>query len=279
MTTLRDLLTPESIHLNITVADWKEAVTVAGSALVDCGACGPTYTQAMLDSIEEHGPYVVIAPGFALPHARADNSVSRTALSFIRLSEPVSFGHKKNDPVTLVMGLVAVDTDAHQAALAELAGLLADPARKQQLMDAASTEEVFAALEKPASPARSKTPQAPPPTPTPRVATAQTQRPIPEDAVPSKGLILTVCGNGLGTSLFLKNTLEKVLDAWGWARLLNVEATDTISAKGRAKEADVVMTSEAIALTLGDVGVPMEIINDFTSLSELDAALRRVYAI
>ena len=100
-----------------------------------------------------------------------------------------------------------------------------------------------------------------------------------EDTVPSKNFILTVCGNGVGTSLFLKNTAEKVLERWGWTRFVSIEATDTISAKGRAKEADVVLTSGAIADALGDVGVPVEIIRDFTSQAEIDAALRRTYAV
>ena len=97
------------------------------------------------------------------------------------------------------------------------------------------------------------------------------------DSVPSKGKIYTVCGNGLGTSLFLKNTLEQVLDAWGWDSYLTVEATDTISAKGRAKEADFLLTSGEIAATLGDVGVPVHVIENFTSHAEIDAALRQLY--
>src|SRR5690625_6592992 len=92
------------------------------------------------------------------------------------------------------------------------------------------------------------------------------------DALP----IFTVCGNGLGTSLFLKNTAEQVLDRWGWSPYLSVEATDTISAKGRAKDADVILTSGAIAQTLGDVGVPVEVIENFSSQPEIDAALRRL---
>ena len=88
-----------------------------------------------------------------------------------------------------------------------------------------------------------------------------------------------MCGNGLGTSLFLKNTAEQVLDRWGWSPYLDIQATDTISAKGRAKDADVILTSGAIADTLGDVGVPVEVIENFTSQAEIDAVLRRVYAV
>lgn len=88
-----------------------------------------------------------------------------------------------------------------------------------------------------------------------------------------------MCGNGLGTSLFLKNTLESVLSQWGWGPYITVEATDTISAKGKAKEADLIMTSGEIARTLGDVGVPVHVIEDFTSEAEIDSALRELYDI
>ncbi len=94
---------------------------------------------------------------------------------------------------------------------------------------------------------------------------------------PAKNKILTVCGNGVGTSLFLKNTLEDVLSRWGWAPFITVEATDTISAKGKAKEADLILTSGEIARTLGDVGIPVHVIDDFTSTREVDLALRELY--
>ncbi|GGO97828.1 PTS sugar transporter subunit IIA [Actinomyces gaoshouyii] len=272
MPTLSDLIQPDAIQLQIQASDWRAAVSAAGSALVGAGACGPSYAQAMLKTVEEHGPYIVIAPGFALPHARPDDSVTRTAMSVVRLAEPIAFGNEDNDPVRLVMGLVAVDDDAHRGALVELAGLLADPRRRDQLMAADTPEAVLGAL----GPAE---PEDPAPARAPTVSPAASSAVVPADAVASKGLVLTVCGNGLGTSLFLKNTLEKVLEQWGWAPYLKVEATDTISAKGRAKEADVVMTSAAIAQTLGDLGVPVEVITDFTSTSEIDAALRRIYAV
>ena len=99
------------------------------------------------------------------------------------------------------------------------------------------------------------------------------------ESVESKGKILTVCGNGLGTSLFLKNTLDQVLDTWGWGGLVSTEATDTISAKGRAKEVDFLLTSAEIARTLGDVGVPVYVIDNFTSTAEVDRALRELYDI
>lgn len=283
MSQLSDLVDPAAILLDAPATDWREAIRLSGDLLVSASATTPAYTDAMIRTVEEHGPYIVITPGFALAHSRPDESVHRTAMSFVRLAEPIPFGHEANDPVTLVMALAAADASAHQAALAALAGVLADPEGRRALDEAATPGEVLAALGTGASAdhggATSPAPSAaagPPGAATPSAATATATDP---DAVPSKNLILTVCGNGLGTSLFLKNTAEQVLDRWGWSPYLDIQATDTISAKGRAKDADVILTSGAIADTLGDVGVPVEVVENFTSQAEIDAVLRRVYAV
>ncbi|SIM80662.1 Ascorbate-specific phosphotransferase enzyme IIA component [Mycobacteroides abscessus subsp. abscessus] len=276
MVRLSDLISVPAIQLEVDAEDWRSAIQHAGALLADVGVAGPSYTQAMVDVVEENGPYIVITPGFALAHARPDASVTATGLSFVRLAAPVRFGHASNDPVTIVMALAAQDPGAHQQALASLAQVLGDTQKRAALDDAATPEEVLEVF--------ASAPTRAPSTGAPRQHSAQ-QRPTPDDpaasgdTIPSKNLLLTVCGNGLGTSLFLKNTTEQVLDRWGWSPYLSVEATDTISAKGRAKEADFLLTSGAIAQTLGDVGVPVEVIENFSSQEEVDAALRRRYAI
>ena len=304
MSQLSDLVDPSAIRLDVAADDWRSAIRASGELLTGVGVASDAYTDSMVRTVEEHGPYIVIAPGFALAHARPDESVARTGLSFVRLAEPVAFGNADNDPVTIVMALAAADSSAHQQALASLAGVLSDPDRRRALDIAATPDEVLYALgagddQAPrgrraaraddaahaddataagtadaAGAAAAGTADA-----AGAVAASAAAVPENEDTVPSKNFILTVCGNGVGTSLFLKNTAEKVLERWGWTRFLSIEATDTISAKGRAKEADVVLTSGAIADALGDVGVPVEIIRDFTSQAEIDAALRRTYAV
>src|SRR5699024_3506732 len=284
MSQLSALVDPAAIALDARAQDWREAIRVSGELLVATGATDGAYTDAMIRTVEQHGPYIVLAPGFALAHSRPDESVHRTALSFVRLAEPVAFGHEANDPVTLVMALAAADASAHQTALAALAGVLADPRGRRALDTAATEADVLAALGADEPGAEAPTAPAAPSASAPSARTApssaaEDRKPADADTVPSKNLILTVCGNGLGTSLFLKNTAEQVLDRWGWSPYLDIQATDTISAKGRAKDADVILTSGAIAETLGDLGVPVVVIEDFTSQTEIDGALRRVYAV
>ena len=278
MSELNRLLKDESIDLHARAANWREAISKAGKLLESSGAITDAYTRAMIESVEVNGPYIVVAPGFAFAHARPSEAVKRTAISWVRLETPVAFGHGTNDPVNLVVALAAQDDKAHTQSMKELAKLLGKKDTRAKLDTVGTADELRELLEGrgTASKQAAANPQG--------ASTASTRGASLSDApqiatVESKGKVLTVCGNGLGTSLFLKNSLDEVLNDWGWAKLINVEATDTISAKGRAKEADFILTSGEIAATLGDVGVPVWVIKDFTSLSEIDAALRELYAV
>lgn len=277
MADLATLISVDAVSLGVVADDWRAAVRAAGELLVDVGVTSPEYTDAMIATVEASGPYIVLTPGFALPHARPDDSVRRTGLSFARLAAPVEFGAGDNDPVTIVMALAAADSDQHRDALAALARVLADPGRRARLDTAGTPAEIMDVF---SGPARASTarPESVTVSDAP-VAEQAPATPVTEDTVASKGRILTVCGNGVGTSIFLKDTLEQVLSAWGWAPYFSVEATDTISAKGKAKDVDLVLTSSAIADSLGDLGTPVQVIGDFTSKQEVDEALRRWYAV
>jgi ascorbate PTS system EIIA or EIIAB component len=101
--------------------DWREAVRVACSPLVDAGAVEPRYVDRCLAMVEEHGPYMVVAPGIALAHARPEDGVVALGLSVAVLSVPVDFGHEDNDPVGLVFAFGSPDKDQHVGLLSALA--------------------------------------------------------------------------------------------------------------------------------------------------------------
>lgn len=270
MDSLTDLIPAGAIAAGVSAADWPAAIRAAGALLEDAECITAAYTNACIDVVDIHGPYIVIAPGFALAHAQAPDQVQRTALSWINLTTPVEFNHR-HDPVDIVAMLAAADSHSHRKALAQMASLLQDSERMRRIRSASDAESLRAELTT-GEPSRSGAAV------TPREAsTSRSTMPRPSHLVPSCGHILTVCGNGLGTSLFLKNTVEQVLTAWGWSNYLTVEATDTISARGKAKDADCVLTSAEIAKTLGNLDVPSRVIQNFTSESEIDSALRSVY--
>ncbi len=83
---------------------------------------------------------------------------------------------------------------------------------------------------------------------------------------------------GVGTSLFLKNTTEQVLQTWGWERCRECGGHRHHLGEGTApRSADLILTSGEIARTLGDVGIPVQVVDNFTSTTEVDAALRDSY--
>jgi mannitol/fructose-specific phosphotransferase system IIA component (Ntr-type) len=120
---LSELLPPERIKLEVKVNTWQEAIREAGKLLLESSAVTEAYIEAMIKVAEELGPYIVIAPGIALPHAATEAGAKQTALSLIKLADPINFGNPDNDPVRLVFGLSAVDKKVHMLALQTLAEL------------------------------------------------------------------------------------------------------------------------------------------------------------
>lgn len=141
-----DLLPESAILLGRTAADWREAIRLAGEGLVAGGATAPEYSEEMVKTVEDLGPYIVVAPGFALAHSRPSPAVLRTGLSWVSLAEPVEFGSKQNDPVDLVVGLSALDHDAHLQIMSNLAGVLADEATLARLRAQTDPAEIRRAL-------------------------------------------------------------------------------------------------------------------------------------
>lgn len=138
---LRDILTEDLIDTHVEVADWEEAVRAVGRLMVRKGAIEERYIDGMIRTAKELGPYIVIAPGIAIPHSRPEDGVLRNCMAFITLKTPIEFGNKDNDPVWLVIAFGAVDKDQHIATLADLARILEQPDKIQALQSATSVRE------------------------------------------------------------------------------------------------------------------------------------------
>ncbi len=132
---LSELLNEQSIRLNADCTDWEDAVRKSGEPLAAAGDITEVYIQAVIDSVKEVGPYIVITKGVALPHATNKAGVNRTAMSFVRLSSPVNFGNPSNDPVKYLFMLATTDANSHLGALQDLAEFL----ERKEFMDVLET--------------------------------------------------------------------------------------------------------------------------------------------
>jgi mannitol/fructose-specific phosphotransferase system IIA component (Ntr-type) len=121
---LEELLTTQTIQIRTNVADWKEGIRAASKPLLDLGTIEEGYVDSMIQSIEKNGPYVVITPGVAIPHARPEEGVRSLSMSLLKLDEPVDFAPDK--PVRLIIVLAAADSESHLRALVQLTKLLSE---------------------------------------------------------------------------------------------------------------------------------------------------------
>lgn len=135
-------LVDAAIVLRADATDWRSAVRIAGAALVASGSTTPGYSDEMIRMIEEHGPYVVIAPGLALAHARPGADVLADGLAVVTLTTPVNFGHPHNDPVSVVLGLALRGREGHLESIADLANVFNDSTAIADLAAANTTDEV-----------------------------------------------------------------------------------------------------------------------------------------
>jgi len=131
-----------AIVLGADAADWRAAVELVGAALTASGATTSDYGHEMIRMIEEHGPYVVIAPGLALAHARPGPAVLRDGLAVVTLATPVEFGNAHNDPVRVVLGLAVASPEHHLPLVAELANVFNDSDATSRLAAAGSAVAV-----------------------------------------------------------------------------------------------------------------------------------------
>ena len=104
------LIENHSIALNQTAASWQEAIKIGTHLLVKAG------------TIE---PYIILAPGLAMPHARPEEGVIKASFALVTLKEPVTF-EGEDEPVSVFIILAGSDSDRHMEGLMEITQVLDD---------------------------------------------------------------------------------------------------------------------------------------------------------
>ncbi|HEK9107327.1 TPA: PTS sugar transporter subunit IIA, partial [Streptococcus equi subsp. zooepidemicus] len=135
-----------SIRLGLSAASWQEAVKLAVQPLIDSGAVTSEYYDAIIASTEKYGPYYVLMPGMAMPHAEAGVGVKRNAFALITLSQPVTFSDGKE--VSVLLTLAATDPSIHTTvAIPQIVALFELEDAISRLVACRTPEEVLALVD------------------------------------------------------------------------------------------------------------------------------------
>lgn len=140
---LSEVLTKDKIVINPSVKNWREAIKAAGNLLLADEIVTSEYVEAMITSVEDKGPYIVIAPGIAIAHARPEDGVNDLGMSIAILEEPIKFGNKDNDPVKIVFSFSSPDNERHLQVFQELTSLLMRDNFVENISKAATPKEVL----------------------------------------------------------------------------------------------------------------------------------------
>lgn len=123
---LREIVEKKHCNFIESAKDWEDSIRQCCKPLEADGTVEGGYAQEIIDCVKKHGPYIVITPGFALPHSM-ENSASAhgTAISFMKTETPVSFDD--NDPdksATVFFTLASVDSEQHLKNMRQLFSML-----------------------------------------------------------------------------------------------------------------------------------------------------------
>lgn len=121
--------------------NWEKAIETAAQPLIKNGKIKYGYVENIIKNIKELGPYIILLPGVAMPHARPDENVMESSLSLLKINKGVSFSEDTED-VKLMFVLAAKDSNSHIEIIEQLTELLGDDEKIEKLMNAETVEEV-----------------------------------------------------------------------------------------------------------------------------------------
>ena len=139
---LKTWLSDATIALRQSVETWPQALDICARPLLKADVIEPAYVTAIVEQHQRLGPYYVLAPGLAMPHARPEEGAKGLGLSLLKLKQGVSFGAGEFDPVDVIIMLAAPDKNSHIEMISSLAELFSSDADMAELHQANTLEEI-----------------------------------------------------------------------------------------------------------------------------------------
>lgn len=147
----QSLIENNSILLNQSASNWEDAVKIGTDLLVKAGTIEPRYYDNIISKVKELGPYIILAPGLAMPHARPEEGVIKTSFALVTLKEPVFFDGEE-EGVKILLTLAGSDSDQHMQGLMEITQILDDEESEtgvnlDKVLACKTAEDVYAIID------------------------------------------------------------------------------------------------------------------------------------
>lgn len=142
---LTDLLTEEYIRINLPAKSKDDLIR----QMIKITETSPFVLN--IDEVEravferEQKVTTGIGNGLAMPHGRTD-AVTSDVVAFAITEKPINFESIDDQPVRLVFFLVGRDQKLHLKLIGRISNIVRDDAVRQRLLNAKSSNEVFAII-------------------------------------------------------------------------------------------------------------------------------------
>ena len=107
--------------------DWEDAVYASCKRLIEKGYIDDKYAHSIVNNVKEHGPYIVLIPGVAMPHSTQNaEGIYKTGIAMMKVRNRVYFEGDDDKYATLLFTLAAENDEEHLENIQQLMELLMD---------------------------------------------------------------------------------------------------------------------------------------------------------
>ncbi|WP_318485284.1 PTS sugar transporter subunit IIA [Photobacterium leiognathi] len=124
------------------------AIDLACSTLISKDKVEPRYVEAIKKQHKAIGPYYVLAPKIAMPHARPEDGVNESALQLTVFKSGVDFESEDNGDVYLSLTLAAIDSNSHINTIIALSELFQNDDDINVLINANEKDDIIEVLKR-----------------------------------------------------------------------------------------------------------------------------------
>jgi len=130
--------------------DWQDAMRKCCSPLIADGTITAEYPEDIIENVGKYGPYFVLQPGIAMPHAQEGGAkVFKTTISFMKSEKPVVFDENDEDSwADLFFTLASCNHDEHLEHMQQLMDVLMNEELVEELHSAKSSEDLIKLADK-----------------------------------------------------------------------------------------------------------------------------------
>lgn len=129
---------------------WQEAIRLCVKPLLADGTVTDQYPEDIIANVEKFGPYFVLIPGVAMPHAQeGGGKVFKTTVSFMKTQKPVQFDAEDPDSYAdLFFTLASCNHEEHLEHMASLMEILQNEDLLEEMHSVTCDEDLLKLAEK-----------------------------------------------------------------------------------------------------------------------------------